>query len=82
MSRRSHSSVDPATPAGSRNMRARTQGGPQPSALAAADNFQVEAGIEAEAALHAEHTAHSGEFTTAAGGEQAKQQADVYRADV
>ena len=31
MSRRSHAAVDPATPAGSRNMRARTQGGAQPS---------------------------------------------------
>ena len=46
MSPRSHSSVDPATPAGSRNMRARTQGGAQPS-VAAADNFQVDAGVEA-----------------------------------
>ena len=51
-------------------MRARTQGGTQPS-VAAADNFQVDAGVEAEAALHVEHTAHSGEFSTAAAGEQA-----------
>ena len=51
-------------------MRVRTQG-PAESSVAAADNVQVNAGVEEEAALHAKFTEHSGEFSMAAAGEQA-----------
>ena len=68
MGRRSSSVLDPITPVASRNMRARTLAEPS---VAAADSFEVNVPNEAEMALHTEHTAHSGVFSTAAADEQA-----------
>ena len=62
MSRRSSAVLDPATPAGSRSQRARTQPPAMEPSVLAADAFVVNLAVEEEAALHVEHTAHGGEF--------------------
>ena len=63
MSRRSRSAVVSVTPVASRNITRRTQG-QAGSNVAAAGSFQVNVSVEAMSALHTEHAAYSGEFST------------------